>query len=270
MEPNFHSTVLARPDDGDARQRDILNPASSPATQPAHASLEPPPPPPPPRPSFSLRSPTQSEFRQPVPFASPSASSVTATATNVSSQQLPASRSILNSTDSHPFAPPASVSSSAIVLPPASSSPAAATAGEDKSARPKSIDDRHYHRSSILLSPSPTTDSWWEQDKRERAARREREERERDQRDKPASGSFYDPLTDITSTKERKPSSGAVSWHESWPPHASTPKVHMFASLFARNLVIPAASNPIPFPPPKPKFFLHFAHRLPRGLNSRC
>lgn len=76
MEPNFRSTVLQHPGDGDDRERrhprDILNPSGSAAAAPSGV----PPQGPPRHSAFSLRSPTQSEFHAPAGFSPPSGPSI--------------------------------------------------------------------------------------------------------------------------------------------------------------------------------------------------
>jgi chromatin-remodeling ATPase INO80 len=187
MESNFHSTVLQRPNENDEdrdrrHRRDILNSTSS--------VVAPPPVSAPQQPAtrhsnFSLRSPTQSEFHRQPAFSSPTAPSNN---NNNTSHQSP--RSGLHSpfVSSNPASGPVPPS-----LPPPSTASASSAAQHQGAPLSPLHAPTGYYPPPAELHPT---------------------------REKPATSSFYDPLTDTT--KERR-TSETGTWSN--PPQVSTPKV---------------------------------------------
>ncbi|KAB5576089.1 hypothetical protein GE09DRAFT_614871 [Coniochaeta sp. 2T2.1] len=240
------------------RLRDILNPSSSdnpaPPTAPPQPALSimsaplasgmgaggsqgglqgpPPAPTPPGRPhhhgaSFSLRSPTQASSssldfhnqRAPLPSLSYSTSP-----TN--------NRSILNNTNNHHYmtSPVGGTSLPPPLQPPAGlvTSSSVVSVGP-----PPSGTSNLHHPDRSPLHPPPV---YYPQDTRDRERDRDRD-RDRDLREpvreRPSTGSFYDPTTDSVTTsngtiaKERRISDAAGSWHNSGAAKVSTPKVSL-------------------------------------------
>lgn len=185
MEPsNFHSTVLQRPRDDEEererRRRDILNPAGAGVAAPAPAPATAPASR---HSTFSLRSPPRTEFHHPPPnYSSPSAP-----ASGPGSHQSP--RQVLH----NPF-----MSSSAPPPPPL---PHAAGASSTSSG----------HLQGPPHSPLQLPSGYYPPPKQQEMHQA---------RDKPATGNFYDPLTD--SAKDRN-ISDASSWQNTAKP--ATPKV---------------------------------------------
>lgn len=181
--------------------RDILNPVSSTSQAPlasSHATPGTPGAPAPPRPqsSFSLRSPTQSDYHHPNPY-SPSPSS-----TAVAREQPSGSRSILN----NPFG-----STSTPSLPPPLQAPqsiASSTAASSSTLQ-------HPPRSPLHAPQSV----YYSSEIRDREPIRE----------KTGSSSFYDPTLDTKRERdrdrdrERRVSEGTGSWRNT--TQNSTPKV---------------------------------------------
>jgi hypothetical protein len=197
MDSNFHSTVLAHPpgmhDDDDGRRREYPTTGGSSAAAPLAASA-----PalgtaggaPPPRNAFSLRSPTHSEFPHPAPYSSPSGPPAAAAANGNNPQAAGAPRNILHGHSTF-ITSGSSGSSLPPVVPPPSS-----TSHLQHSGRPRSP-----------LHPPPS--GYYPQEA---------------PRESSGTGSFYDPTTDTTTTKQRRVSD-AGSWHNA--PQTSTPKVSL-------------------------------------------
>ena len=166
-------------DDEERRRRDPL--ASGPGSGSPASQAAGAAPPPSSRSAFSLRSPTQPDFHHHSAFSSAPAPAP-ATSANANSQ----SRSILHS----PYATPASAAASlppGVQLPPVSATSSAMAPRSPPRGAPLSV----YYPHEVREAP----------------------------REQSATGSFYDPTTDTTTTQERRVSD-AGSWQ-----NASTPKV---------------------------------------------
>ncbi|KAI6381506.1 putative DNA helicase ino80, variant 2 [Pyricularia grisea] len=224
MEPsNFHSTVLARPpgmydedDDHRRRQRDILNPPAPSQTGPGSGGSSSAGGP---RPPFSLRSPTQSEFHHQSSqhhYSASSTASVPQSNYNGTHNGVPQSHSHSRS-NSHSRPSSSSVLHSPYQQASTASRPAHAL---DLHRSPQASGLQAPQRSPGLHAPSV----YYSQDSREHHPPPPKAI------DKPASSgrSFYDPLTDTTTTstidRERRTSDAGSSWHNATTTNAvSTP-----------------------------------------------
>lgn len=154
MDNNFRSTVLQRPGgDEDERDRHHRRDMMTAGNTHRHST-------------FSLRSPTQSEFHQPPPFTSPNRS-----ANTYMSSSTPASGSAGAGGPVAPTLPPPG--------PPSSSSSAAV----------------NHHQAHPPVSPLHPPSGYYPPPSSSSSSSAAA-------RDKPAGGSFYDPTTDTT--KERR------------------------------------------------------------------
>lgn len=197
MESNFHSTVLQRPalheydderdrdrgrdrDRDERRRRDILNPVQPSDNGPAAPSS--------------------------------SSSSIAAAAASASSAQPPRHSFSLRSPTQPEFHHPSHLSGSTSVSP----SPAAAAAASVSSNGTSSRSGLHNPFLTSTAPPSlpPPVHSplhapqvYYPQDMRDHRGHRDPPAREK------TAGSFYDPLTDTTTTSDRKVSETSSSWH---------------------------------------------------------
>lgn len=225
MEPSkFHSTVLARPpgmydedDDHRRRQRDILNPPAPSQTGPGSGGSSSAGGP---RPPFSLRSPTQSEFHHQSSqhhYSASSAASGPQSTYNGANNGVPQSHSHSRS-NSHSRHSSSSVLHSPYQQASTASRPAHAL---DLHRSPQTSGLQAPQRSPGLHAPSV----YYSQESREHHPPPPKPI------DKPASSgrSFYDPLTDTTTTstsdRERRTSDAGSSWHNATTNAVSTPTV---------------------------------------------
>ncbi|KAF7557846.1 hypothetical protein G7046_g5961 [Stylonectria norvegica] len=184
--------------------------------------------------TFSLRSPTQSEFRPPA-YASPNANTTNAANTTHPHQSPP--RPALHNPYMSSSVPGASGGPVAPSLPPPgalSSSAAGHHQHQEQHQQPHQHQHQHHreqqqqqgqhhhhhhhHQAAVPVSPLHPPSGYYPPPANDRDSRDAR-----DVRDKPATGSFYDPTTDTT--KERRVSDAAgASWHNANAPPAGTPK----------------------------------------------